>query len=241
MKYNHRGFQVKQYKPWKIWLGAAIILVLFFVFFTIGRGYQSYELKHLRLERETLVSQIADLEARNSGLVKKNAQLEGDSKIEHDAYQLANQTLIKNQQEILRLKEELVFYQGIVSPSSAALGVNLQSFEVSSKNSQNLFSYKLVLTKNGKSTRKVKGKFGVVIRGENSSGSSELKLVDIKKVNNGEVDSFSFRYFQVFEGEMVLPKTFTPYEVEINIIPSTKKVESVTETISWTRVVSEDA
>ena len=98
----------------------------------------------------------------------------------------------------------------------------------------------MVLTKNGKSTRKVKGKFAVIIRGENSSGSAELRLMDIKKENNGKVDSFSFRYFQVFEGEMVLPETFTPYEVEINIIPSTKKVESVTETISWTRVVSED-
>lgn len=240
MSYGHRGFQVKQYKPWKIWLGGVIILVLFFGFFTIGRGYQSYELDHLRLERETLLSQIADLETRNSSLVKKNAQLAGDSKIEHDAYQLANQSLIKNQKEILRLKEELVFYQGIVSPSSAALGVNLQSFDVTSKNSQNLFSYKVVLTKNGKSTRKVKGKFGVIIRGENSSGGAELKLIDIKKENNGLVDSFSFRYFQVFEGELVLPETFTPYEVEINIIPSTKKVESVTETISWTRVVSED-
>jgi len=240
LKYSHRGFQVKQYKPWKIWLSGAIILILFFVFFTIGRGYQSYELKHLRLERETLLSQIADLESRNSSLVKKNAQLSGNSKIEHGAYQLANQTIIQNQQEILKLKEELVFYQGIVSPSTAALGVNLQSFEVLSKNSQNLYSYKLVLTKNGKSTQKVKGKFEVTLRGENNTEGGELKLVDIKKEDNGKAGSFSFRYFQVFEGEIELPENFTPYEVEINIIPSTKKVESVTETISWTRVMSED-
>lgn len=239
MSYGHRGFQVKQYKPWKIWLGAVIVLLLFYVSFLFGQEYQAYELNHLLLERETLLSQIAHLETRNSSLVKKNAQLAGDSKIEHDAYQQANRTLVDNQREILKLKEELVFYQGIVSPSSAALGVNLQSFQVTQKNPRNFYSYKLVLTKNGKSTRKIQGKFDVIIRGEDKGKSTELKLVDLKAEKKNKVESFAFRYFETFVGEIVLPKTFIPYEVEIHINPSTKKVESVTETFSWARVVSE--
>jgi hypothetical protein len=237
---GHRGFQVKQYKPWKWWLGAAIVLVLFYVFFSLGRGYQSYELKHLQLERETLLSQIADLETRNSNLVVKNAQLSGNSKIEHDAYNVANKTLIKLQQEILALKEELVFYQGIVAPSSAALGVNLQSFSMTEKNAPDLYNYKLVLTKSGKSTKSIKGKFAVTFRGDRNGVSSELKLADLKTENTDKSNAFSFRYFQVFEGDVVIPKSFTPYEAEIHINPSTKKVKSLTETISWTTVMSED-
>jgi len=237
---SHRGFQVKQYQPWKWWLGAVIVLVLFYVFFSLGRGYQSYELQHLLLERETLVSQIADLETRNSNLVVKNAQLAGNSKIEHDAYTVANKTLIKLQQEILALKEELVFYQGIVAPSSAALGVNLQSFSMTEKNSPDLYSYKLVLTKSGKSTKSIKGKFGVTFRGEQNGVTSELKLSDLITDNTDKSKAFSFRYFQVFEGDIVIPENFTPYEAEIHINPSTKKVKSLTETISWTTVMSED-
>jgi len=237
---GHKGFQVTQYKPWKLWLGGILILVMFYGFFHLGRGYQAYELDHLLLERETLESQINDLEARNSNLVKKNAQLSGTSKIEHDAYQLANQTLVKHQQEILKLKEELAFYQGIVSPSSAALGVNLQSFEVEGKNGQDLFNYKLVLTKSGKSNRKVQGKFDVVFRGEDKGSPREFKLDAIRTEAKEKTDKFSFRYFQVFEGEVLIPTTFTPYEVEIRINPSTKKVKSITETISWTTVMSED-
>ena len=240
MKLGHRGFQVTQYKPWKLWAGGVLILVMFYAFFILGRGYQAYELDHLLLERETLESQIDDLETRNSNLVKKNAQLSGTSKIEHDAYQLANQTLIKHQQEILKLKEELAFYQGIVSPSSAALGVNLQSFEVEEKNGQDLFNYKLVLTKSGKSNRKVQGEFGVIFRGEEKGSTREYKLDAIRTESKEKTDKFSFRYFQVFEGEVLMPKTFIPYEVEIRINPSTKKVKSVTETISWTTVMSED-
>jgi hypothetical protein len=50
---------------------------------------------------------------------------------------------------------------------------------------------------------------------------------------------FAFKYFQVFEGDIALPEGFKPFEVEIGIKPTTKKVESFSETISWTSVLSE--
>jgi hypothetical protein len=67
--------------------------------FYLGKNYQSYQLEHLMLERETLVSRIEELETRNHNLVQKNAHLEGGSKIERDAYELANQELVRLQQE----------------------------------------------------------------------------------------------------------------------------------------------
>jgi len=240
LKRSHRGFQVSQYKPWKLWLVVVIVMGLFFGFFTLGRGYQDYELERFRLEREALVSQVADLETRNGSLVVKNAQLSSNSKIEHDAYNLANKNLIQHQQEILSLKEELAFYQGIVAPSKAALGVNLQDFSMLEKNAPNLYRYKLVLTKSGKSTKSIKGKFGIVLRGDKNGVSSELALADLTEGNVDKPNVFSFRYFQVFEGDVVIPQDFTPYEVDIHINPSTKKVKSFTETISWAIVMSEE-
>ncbi|MCP3687861.1 MAG: hypothetical protein GY784_05550 [Gammaproteobacteria bacterium] len=239
MRTGHRGFKVKQHKPWKLWVGVLLVVVFICVFFILGQVYQSYELKLMQLERKTLKSQIAELETRNSSLVRKNAQLAGNSKIEHDAYELANQTLIRHQDEILALREELVFYQGIVSPSSSELSVNLQSFETKQKNSKNLYSYKVVLTKSGKSTRKVKGKFSITFHGEDDGAASVLKLSDIQTEDTDKSTKFSFRYFQIFAGNVTLPETFMPYEAEIHINPSTKKVKSLTETISWTTALSE--
>jgi hypothetical protein len=102
--------------------------------FYLGKNYQSYQLEHLMLERETLVSRIEELETRNHNLVQKNAHLEGGSKIERDAYELANQELVRLQQELLAQKEELVFYRGIVSPKDAALGVKEQPEPLQCKN-----------------------------------------------------------------------------------------------------------
>jgi len=207
--------------------------------FLIGQGYQDYQLERILLERETLLSRIGELESRNHKLVQKNAHLEGGSKIEREAYQQANQELIRLQQELLVQKEELVFYRGIVSPTDTALGVNLQSFEVRKKNSQGQFSFKMILTKSGKSTKKVSGNTAVLIRGESEGTVSELKLTDLTLENSDKGTKFAFRYFQVFEGDIVLPDGFVPFEVKIGVIPTTKKVKAFTETISWAEVLSE--
>ncbi|RLA12088.1 MAG: hypothetical protein DRQ59_08385 [Gammaproteobacteria bacterium] len=236
----HRGFQVKQYKPWKLWLSLVIVLALLWLFFELGNAYQSFQLRQLNLERETMLNRINELEARNHKLVQKNAQLQGTSKIEHDAYQLSNQTLVELQQVILAQKEELIFYQGIVSPENAALGVNLQSFEVKPRSSPNLYSYKLVLTKQGKVSRKINGSAKITVRGKVDGVVSELKLSKIRVENPGKATKFSFRYFQVFEGDFKLPENLVPYEVEIGISPTTKKVKSYSETVSWAELITED-
>ena len=239
MNKPHGGFHVRQYRPWKLWVSLFLMIGLMAMFFYLGRGYQNYELERLLLERETLLSRIADLETRNRNLVQKNAHLEGSSKIERDAYELANRELARLQQELLAQQEELVFYRGIVSPKDATLAVNLQTFEIRKKNSQNHYSYKMILTKSGKSTKKISGGASVIIRGEDENGVSEHNMTDLALDNPGKDPKFAFRYFQVFEGDIELPEGFEPFEVEIGIRPTTKKVKSFTETISWTRVLSE--
>jgi cell division protein FtsL len=237
----HRGFQVRQYKPWKIWLTLVLVTLLLWLFFILGQIYQSYELLHLKLERETLVSQIDELESRNHNLVKKNAQLSSISRIESSANVLANKALIKLQQELLEQKEELVFYQGIVSPKDVALGINLQTLEVKPKGSRGLFSYKMVLTKRGEGNKKVTGTVQILIRGEDKDGTREFLLSEIELDKSVGDTKFSFRYFQVFEGEFSFIEDFEPYELEVSVVSSTKKIKSFTESISWARVLSEDS
>jgi cell division protein FtsB len=235
----HAGFQVRQYKPWKVWIGLVLVAGLLAAAFYAGQSYQAYQLERVLLERETLESRIADLETRNHNLVQQNAQLEGGSKIEREAYQQANQELIRLQQELLAQREELVFYRGIVAPSDTTLGVNLQSFEVRKKNNQNQYSYKLILTKSGKSTKRVSGDTELLIRGESDGNVTELVLTDLVLENSSKATKFAFRYFQVFEGDIILPDGFEPFEVKIGVKPTTKNVKAFTETISWAEVLSE--
>ena len=239
MKLSRGRLHVSQHNPGRLILGAITILLMFGLFFYIGQGYQSYQLDRYSLERDTLLSQLEELKSRNRNLVKENAQLQGISNIERDAYEKANQTLIKLQQEILAQKEQLAFYEGIVSPKKADFGVNLQSFLVKPRNSQNQFSYKLILTKSGKSNKKIQGKIKALVRGEGAEGMSELNFTELHLENPVKDTKFAFRYFQVFQGNVEIPDGFSPLEIEISINPSSKKVKSFTETISWAQLLSE--
>ncbi len=238
MSKAHLGFQVRQNNPWRLWLGVGLVILLLLIMFLIGRAYQSYELGQLNLEQEAMVDRIAELEQRNTSLVKQNAKLKGISKIEHDAYEKANRSQVDLQKELLDMKEQLVFYQGIVSPEQLALGVNIQSFELTKKNNLGLYNYKLVLSKRGKSNKFVKGIFNLLIKGQQGEQQKDLALKQVKQDYKENDIKFSFRYFQVFEGDMLLPEQFEPYDIQVKIKPTTKKIKPFSETISWTQAVS---
>jgi hypothetical protein len=238
MSKAHLGFQVREKNPWRLWLGTGLILLLLVIMFLLGRAYQSYELSQLKLIEEAMVARISELEQRNDSLVKKNAHLDGISKIEHDAYEKSNQSLVKLQRDLLELKEELVFYQGIVSPEELALGVNIQSFELTRKNNKGLYTYKLVLTKRGKSNQVVKGGINLQVKGSQQGEPKALTLKSIKQKFDQKDEKFSFRYFQVFEGELLLPDSFEPSDIELAIKPTTRKIKNFTETISWVQALA---
>jgi cell division protein FtsB len=229
----HGGFLVRQHRPWRLWLSLLIVLLLLAVMFLLGRAWQNYELQRLQLTRETLQNRVAELEQRNQALVRRNAQLESSARIEGDAYAEARQSLVALQKEILDLKEQLVFYQGIVSPEKQAFGVHLQSFEIRPKNDMGAYAYKLVLTKQGKSDRPVKGRFDIRFMGIRDGKQQSLDLKAAAGNYREKATAFSFRYFQVFEGELKLPEGFEPYEVVVDVKPTTRKVKPFSEKIPW--------
>lgn len=238
MSKAHQGFQVRENNPLRLWLGTGLILLLLVIMFLLGRAYQSYELSQLKLIEEVMAARISELEQRNEALVKKNAHLDGVSKIEHDAYEKSNQSLVRLQRELLEVKEELVFYQGIVSPEELALGVNVQSFDLTRKNDNGLYAYKLVLTKRGKSNQFVKGSIDMQVKGSLQGEQKGIAMEKLKKEFDKKDAEFSFRYFQVFEGELLLPDKFEPSDIELAINPTTRKIKNFTETISWAQALA---
>lgn len=238
MSKAHVGFKVRQHNPYRLWLAGALLILLLVIMFLLGRAYQSYELQVLKQVEETLNVRIDELEQRNASLVKKNAQLDGASKIEHDAYEKSKKSLVALQKEILSLKEELVFYQGIVSPEQLSFGINIQSFDLGKKNDLGLYSYKLVLTKRGKSSQYVKGTLQFLIKGQQDGAQKELPFKQVKQDFKDKDGKFSFRYFQVFEGDFMLPQGFEPYDIELEIKPTTRKIKNFSETISWEQALS---
>lgn len=103
-----------------------------------------------------------------------------------------------------------------------------------------LYSFKLVLTKRGESNQFVKGTVDFSIKGEAQGNVQNLAMKEIMQDYNEGETKFAFRYFQVFEGEIQLPENFSPYDIEVEVRPTTRKIKNFSETISWTQALAGD-
>ena len=169
--------------------------------------------------------------------LKKNARFSADGKIDRNAYNAVNETLVKLQQEILYLKEELFFYRGIVAPSQSEYAINIQEFSILSDNAENTYSYKIVLTKSGRSNYSIRGEVELTVEGLLDGEIQSFALNELKDTDKNKL-KYSFRYFQIFEGIMNLPAQFYPEKVTVVVKSKTKKVKSIENTFNWAEIIS---
>lgn len=237
MSGTHGGFLVKQHRPIYRVIVVVVALIVLTVIFFAGRWDQDRSLRHAYEMVQELNVSFDQLTQRNDELVRKNARLSADSKVDRDVYNSVNESLIRLQREILTLKEELVFYRGIVAPSAVNLGVNLQEVTIVQSVKENVYHYKIVLTKIGRSKFSIRGDIQLSIQGLVDGKTKVLPLNDMSEFKKNEL-KYSFKYFQIFEGDILLPKQFYPEEVKVDVKSRTKKVKSIKGTFNWAELVS---
>jgi len=234
---THDGFLVKQHRPLYRWLMIAFYCMLLIAVFFIGRWDQDRSISHSSEMIKELNVSIEQLTQRNDELIKNNARLSADSKVDRDAYNSVNKSLIELQKDILTLKEELVFYRGIVAPSQVNLGVKLQEFVITKSAPKDAYRYKIVLTKTGRSKFSIRGDVSLLVTGLVDGKSKSFSLNELSETSKNEL-KYSFKYFQIFEGAIQLPNQFYPELIKITVKSRTKKVKSIESTFNWAELES---
>ncbi len=237
MSQAHDGFLVRENKPFLKWLIGALAAVLLIITFFMGRWDQERTLHQSYEMIQELNAKIETLTERNSSLLIKNVRLSSDSKVDRDAYSSVNTSLVNLQREILTLKEELVFYRGIVAPAQTGFGVKLQELSVLKAAKDDEYQYKVVLTKSGRSNYSIRGDVNISIKGLVDGKSKSFTLNELSEEPKSKL-KYSFRYFQIFEGTLELPAQFYPETVIVEIKSRTKKVKSIKSTSNWAELVS---
>lgn len=187
-------------------------------------------------EQRRLLEEIQSLNDQNAALMSSNALLDRGAKIEHDVYVSIKGTLSDLQDEVVELKEQLSFYQNIVSPSATNKGLKIQNFKVSPKDAEGNYHYKIIATKSEKTQRSVSGVIDVQFRGKMLGKEKSLNLKELIP-SSARIPKFSFRYFQSLEGDFNLPGGFEPHEVVVTLKPK-GRMKSVNVALSWAESVS---
>jgi len=188
----------------------------------------------VQLERQVKIfqQQIKNLELDRMKLREEIAVLERASQIDREAARAVSEEMKQAQEKQLKMEEELVFLQGIVSNKADKKSLRVRDFSLQVAEKPNVFKYGFTVSQVLNSKKGVKGRLLITVKGKQKGKQVSLKLAELteEKSKSLEVD---FKHFQKFEGLLRLPEGFAASNMVIDIKPSKKKMPRLNKTFKW--------
>jgi len=214
-----------------------IILIITCVFcgYRIGNffhGYQVQAIAEYKNRLELLYQQQVEQ-------VKRLNTLEVELEVERLANQRSLNLLRDMETEHYQVKKELAFYEKIMAPEKQADGVVIDNVSITPTSSPSHYRFQVALVQQLLKKRFVKGYIELSLMGSLKGKPSTIKLSNISSLTKKNL-SFSFKYFQIIEGEFTLPSGFIPEQIAVTtILPKNKwqKHHRLQESYSWTKIV----
>jgi len=169
---------------------------------------QSYEEdpdSKLSLERE-----LAALKLRYKSVSGDMEMYRTRHEVDRQALDLIRSEMASQKGNTAGIEEGLRFYQGIMSPEKVDDGLSFRKPELVLADRDAGVSYRFVVQQEARKHDMVRGVLSVTIEGELFGQSVSYVLDEIAVEYLPDYLNLNFRYFQVLEGEMILPEGFTP-------------------------------
>ena len=201
---------------------------------TVIVGFSLYYYTHNTIQTRLVDSEqrLMTILTQNSQFITENKKLKKELAIALQQATLAeeaisektelHQTLQTLQDENLDLKKQLAFYGNLLASSDAPeLQVVVKSFTLK-REKERQYTYHLSLTQFARNARTRHGQVDINVMGMQNSQEKSLAMDEITEDSTTFL-KYSFRYFQNFEGRLILPKQFIPKQVMVNILPNGQK------------------
>jgi len=210
-----------------------VAAVVGYLVFEFGRIQANYNIVDAHKERQAYEDHIARLDAEIVLLKEEVALLETHRDIDREAYKDVEVSLTALQAKIQEQTDAIAFYRGIVSPEDGAAGLKVQDLKLTRGNTERVYNVRLVLVQSLKHDRKVSGDVGLSVEGAQGGAAATYVYSQLLPEESDGSWPFSFRYFQDFDREIVLPDGFTPERITIEVRSKTRSIDSIEETYSW--------
>ncbi len=212
---------------------AALLVGAGYLMFEFGRIQAGYDIIDMVSEREDHAEQIRGLE---NGIIVLNEQialLETHRDIDREAYKDVETSLTSLQAKIQEQTDALAFYRGIVSPRDGKAGLRVQDFRLTRGIEEREYTIRLVLVQAKKHSRKVSGDVNISIAGQMNGVETSYEYAQLLPADAEKKWAYSFRYFQDFDRQVVLPDGFTPERIVVQVKSRTRSIASIEASYSW--------
>lgn len=213
-------------------LGVAGIVLVLYLVYEWGRSAAGFS-KFAELQRRReLTEQIDKLTEANEKLRTDIAAAELARNVDRQSYAAVEKSLTDLQAQVLKHREELTFYRGIVSPEDGIGGLRVQRFQIFPAGAAHRYRLVLVLLQSMRQDTAASGLVEIRVEGMRGGQSVELPLSQLGDISrsDGRV-AFQFRYFQELEQEITLPPDFEPRAITVQV--HSGRLAPVRETYPW--------
>lgn len=228
---------LQMHGPGRTWLIRGLLLMLAVVIgylvFEYGRINGGYNVVDAAAERQGYEDRIDALREEIATLQQAVALLETHREIDREAYSEVESSLTSLQAKIQEQRDAIAFYRGIVSPADGNSGLRVQDLKLTRGKAERQFNLRLVLVQAMKHDRKVTGDVNLSVEGDQDGVETSYSFGQLAPADADKKWAFSFRYFQDFDRQLVLPDGFTPERIRVEVRSKTRSIESIEESFAW--------
>ena len=225
MRQSRRG------RPWQEGR-ASWCLVTGFAVFLVGITLGYYGVKWLQQGevqgRRDCQREVARLERQRGELLARQARLDEALRLEQESTRALRETLDAQSAQIADLQKELAFYLHLARSASKADGRLIRDLWIKPLAQDRRFRFRVTLVRPDQSRRAILGTLTLSVAGRRDGHQVRLEGREIDAATPHRVD---FRYFQVVEGVLELPRGFVPETVSVTFRP--KKGRSSVRRFPW--------
>ncbi|HEU4485938.1 MAG TPA: DUF6776 family protein [Povalibacter sp.] len=229
-------FIIRSRPPWQrrlLLIGGCLgALVLLYAVYETGRFQGGYSKFAEIQQRRELTAKIDALSESNEKLKAELAAAALARTVDREAYSQVEKNLADLQAQVLKHREELTFYRGIVAPEDGVGGLRIQRFQIMPGGADQHYRLQLVLVQSMRQDSAASGVVSINIEGVRANAPTQLTLQQAggETRADGQVD-FRFRYFQELEQDITIPPDFEPRAVTVEV--RSGRLPPVKESYPW--------
>ena len=228
---------IQMHGPGRIWvirgLLLGLVVVIGYLLFELGRIKGGYDVVDAASERQQYRDRISTLQDEIVTLEQAVALLETHREIDQEAYKEVEGSLSALQVKIQEQRDAIAFYRGIVSPADGKSGLRVQDLKLTRGKQEREFNLRLVLVQAMQHDRKVSGDVSLSVEGSQDGVETSYTFTELVASEAEKGWAFSFRYFQDFDRQLVLPDGFTPERIHVEVRSRTRSIASIEESFAW--------
>ncbi len=212
-------------------LAGLLVKILFFPSLDEKNPYVS-QIRELEKEVDRQERIIGVLRKHNKDLKQDYTKMVHLREIDQEALSKVQDQLKIDQNERLKMEEELIFLRGMVSSKLGKGVLHLQRLRLEPGEGENSYRYAFTVSKVLKNPEYIEGSVYLSLSGEQKGKKRSLSL---KQVSRDEQDKLKmrFKHFQNIEGELLIPSGFKPSGVTIEVKPEGDKFKPIKKSFKW--------